>query len=173
MPQPTVLLDRDGVIVRNRPGYVRRPDQLELLPGAADAIRRLGKAGVRVVVVTNQSVVGRGLISDDALDAIHARLRQLVDNEFGGVADILVCRHHPDAGCGCRKPLPGLLFMARDRVGVALDEATLIGDMPSDIAAARAAGCDAILVGGATMAGVACAPDLASAVDGLLAGVAC
>ena len=173
MPQPTVLLDRDGVIVRNRPGYVRSPEQLELLPGAADAIRRLCREGLKVVVVTNQSVVGRGLISDETLDAIHARLRRLVANQYGGIADVFVCRHHPAAGCACRKPLPGLLYMARDLAGVSLDDAILIGDMPSDVAAARAAGCEAILVGGAEMTGVRTTADLPAAVGLLLAGVPC
>jgi D-glycero-D-manno-heptose 1,7-bisphosphate phosphatase len=164
----TVLLDRDGVIVRDRPGYIRDPAQLELLPGAAAAIRRLCQAGCRVMVVTNQSVVGRGLISGATLDAIHDRLRALVASEFGGIDRVLVCPHHPAAGCVCRKPRPGLLFMARDQAGVALDDAVLVGDMPSDVDAARAAGCAAILVGGAHVDGVPSAPDLAAAVDLLL-----
>jgi histidinol-phosphate phosphatase family protein len=167
-PAPqTVLLDRDGVIVKNRPGYVRAPEQLELLPGAAAAIRRLGAAGHRVLVVTNQSVVGRGLVSTDTLESIHDRLRQLAWNEFGGIERVLVCPHHPDDGCGCRKPQPGLLFMARDQAGVSLDNALLIGDMASDIEAADAAGCRSIRVGGKTGDG-ASLPDLAAAVDLLL-----
>ena len=167
-PPSTVLLDRDGVIVRDRPGYIREPAHLELLPGAAAAIRRLCQAGRTVIVVTNQSVVGRGLVSAAALEAIHDRLRSLVASEYGGIDRVLVCPHHPAAGCSCRKPQPGLLFMARDQAGVALDDAVLVGDMPSDVEAARAAGCCAILVGGAQLDGVACAVDLAAAVELLL-----
>jgi D-glycero-D-manno-heptose 1,7-bisphosphate phosphatase len=174
-----VLLDRDGVILRDRPGSIRRAEDVELLPGAAEAIRRLCQAGRRVFVVTNQSVVGRGLVSAATLGGIHDRLLQLVESEFGGIDRVFVCPHHPQAGCACRKPRPGLLFAARDEAGVDLDDAVLIGDMPSDVEAAHAAGCRAIFVSEGKPAtqrfsndqGVPIVPDLAAAVD-LLLGVA-
>ncbi len=164
-----VLLDRDGVIVRNPPGYVLNPGQLELLPGAGTAIRRLGEAGHRVIVVTNQSAVGRGLLTLDGLAAIHERMRGLVASEGGHIDEIFVCPHHPADGCGCRKPKPGLLFAARDQAQVALDRAVLIGDAASDIAAARAAGCASMIVGGERLDGVDHASDLLAATDSLLA----
>jgi D-glycero-D-manno-heptose 1,7-bisphosphate phosphatase len=163
-----VLLDRDGVINRHRPGHVLTPSQLELLPGAAAAIRRLCHAGHRVIVVTNQSAVGRGLLSIDTLAAIHDRLQELVSSDDGGIDRFLVCPHHPRAGCTCRKPKPGLLLAARDQAGVELGHAVLIGDMPSDVAAARAAGCRAILVGAQVVRGVPHADDLAGAVELLI-----
>jgi D-glycero-D-manno-heptose 1,7-bisphosphate phosphatase len=174
----TVLLDRDGVILRDRPGYIRRPEDVELLPGAADAIRRLCQAGRRVMVVTNQSAVGRGLVSAATLSAIHDRLLQLVACEFGGIERVFVCPHLPQADCGCRKPRPGLLFAARDEAGVDLDDAVLVGDMASDIEAAHAAGCRAIMVtqGDGALRGwraddVPTVADLGAAVD-LLIGAA-
>jgi D-glycero-D-manno-heptose 1,7-bisphosphate phosphatase len=163
-----VLLDRDGVINRHRTRHVLAPAQLELLPGAAGAIQRLCRSGHRVIVVTNQSAVGRGLLSVDMLAAIHDRLQELVTSEHGGIDRFFVCPHHPRAGCGCRKPKPGLLFAARDQAGVDLRDAVLIGDMPSDVAAARAAGCRAILVGEQLADGVPHADDLAGAVDLLI-----
>jgi D-glycero-D-manno-heptose 1,7-bisphosphate phosphatase len=170
----TVFLDRDGVIVRNRVGYVLQPDQLELLPGAADAIRRLCAAGKRVMVVTNQSVVGRGLVSSATLAAIHRRLEDMVANEYGGIERIFVCPHHPSAGCNCRKPRPGLLFAARLEAGIALEESVLVGDMPSDVEAARAAGCGAVLIGAGGSVDAPTVPDLSAAVDLLLGDrVAC
>lgn len=170
----TVLLDRDGVIVRNRPGYVREPGDLELLPGAAEAIRRLCRAGRRVIVVTNQSVVGRGIISEATLARIHERLTELVRSPDGGIERVFACTHHPHAGCACRKPRPGLLLAARDEAGVVLDDAVLVGDMPSDVLAAQAAGCRSILVGAERVPGVTTVADLAAAADLLLgAAVPC
>ena len=171
-----VLLDRDGVIVRDRPGYIRRPDQLELLPGAAEAIQRLRRDGRRVMVLTNQSVVGRGLVSRALLDAIHARLREMVCGPDGGIDEFFVCPHRPDQGCACRKPRPGLLFAARDSAGVDLGSAVMVGDSASDIAAAHSAGCSAIRVdpGGEAAADTVVVPDLGAAVDVLLGSrVAC
>ena len=165
-----VFLDRDGVIVRNRPDYVRTPDDLELLPGAVDAIQRLCAAGHRVMVATNQSVVGRGLVTERSLLAIHRRLCEMVAGEAGGIERIYVCMHHPDAGCACRKPRPGLLLAARRDTGVSLAESVLIGDMPSDVEAAHAAGCASLLIGDVTRG--ADAADLAGAVDLLLASAA-
>lgn len=167
-----VFLDRDGVIVRNRPDYVRTPDELELLPGAAQAIARLCASGHRVMVVTNQSVVGRGLISEATLADIHQRLCELVATEQGGIERVFVCPHRPEAGCECRKPRPGMLIAAAQQTGVSLRQSVLVGDMPSDMAAARAAGCSAMLVGDAGGAGMPGVPDLAAAVDLLLAAPA-
>ncbi|MBV8194686.1 MAG: HAD-IIIA family hydrolase [Candidatus Dormibacteraeota bacterium] len=141
-----VLLDRDGVIVAERPGYVLSPDDVVLLPGAADAIRRLCDSGCRVFVVTNQSPLGRGLIDEAMLHRIHARVDELIGAAGGHVDGFFVCPHAPDDGCFCRNPQPGLLLAARDLANVQLDHATFIGDQVSDLAAAAAAGCRAVLV---------------------------
>ena len=170
-----VLVDRDGVLIAELAGYVLHPSQVELLPGAGDAVHRLCAAGCRVFVVTNQSPVGRGLIGLDTLRAIHRRLATLIRAAGGTIAGFFVCPHHPDAGCGCRKPEPGLLYAARDRAGVDLSRAVMVGDQLSDIAAAQRAGCRAVLVRngaqarrGPLPAAVRAHADLLSAVDEML-----
>lgn len=147
MEQPLVVfVDRDGVINRMRPDYVRRWEELELLPGAIDALVRLERAGCEVVVLTNQSAIGRGLLSREAVDEIHARLSAVVERAGGRIHAFLLCPHAPAEGCACRKPAPGLLLRARDELGVDLSTAVMVGDQPSDVAAARAVGCPAILI---------------------------
>ena len=171
-----VLLDRDGVLIAERPGYVLSPHEIHLLPGAADAVGRLTRAQRRVFVVTNQSPVGRGLLSPRGLDAIHRRLSELVAAERGRIDGYFVCPHTAGDGCRCRKPQPGLLHRARDVAGVDLERATLVGDQLSDVEAARRAGCDAILLkapgtGSEVPAGLAVATSLSDAVDLILGAV--
>jgi D-glycero-D-manno-heptose 1,7-bisphosphate phosphatase len=147
MDQPLVVfVDRDGVINRMRPEYVKRWEELELLPGAIDALARLTRAGCEVVVLTNQSAIGRGLLSREAVDEIHSRLNAVVQRAGGRIRAFLLCPHSPADGCACRKPAPGLLLRARDELGMDLTRALMIGDQPSDVEAARAAGCPAILI---------------------------
>lgn len=167
-----VLLDRDGTLVRDA-GYVHRVEDYALLPGVATALRRLTAAGWRLAIATNQSGIGRGLFDWTAFERFHARL--LAELAASGVAidATFVCPHLPDAGCACRKPAPGLLFRARDALGVSLAESWMIGDTERDAGAARRAGCR-----GAVRVGVAApqpdgdplaleAVDLAGAVDAI------
>jgi D-glycero-D-manno-heptose 1,7-bisphosphate phosphatase len=170
--KPDVFLDRDGVIIRHRVDYVRSWSEVEPLPGAVAAIGRLCRAGHRVMVVTNQSAVGRGLLDQDVLDDIHQRLAGMVRHEGGEITHFFVCPHHPEAGCDCRKPRPGLLLQAAEQFGSELDGAFLVGDQPSDVSAARSAGCRPILVGASGSerardrdAAVTPASDLAAAAD--------
>jgi histidinol-phosphate phosphatase family protein len=142
----TVLLDRDGVINRMRTDYVKSWDEFELLPSALDAIACLGRGGRDVVVLTNQSAIGQQLVSRETVDEIHSRLAALVADHGGRIRAFLVCPHTRDDGCVCRKPAPGLLWRARDELGVALDSAVMVGDQVSDVMAAWAAGCESILV---------------------------
>jgi D-glycero-D-manno-heptose 1,7-bisphosphate phosphatase len=147
MERPSaVLLDRDGVINRMRPDYVKSWEEVELLPGAIQSLARLARAGLRLVVISNQSAIGRGLVSRERVEEIHQRLSALVEEVGGRIDAYLVCPHAPSEGCACRKPAPGLLLRARDELGVDLESAILVGDQSSDLDAARAAGCRAILV---------------------------
>jgi D-glycero-D-manno-heptose 1,7-bisphosphate phosphatase len=137
--RPTVFLDRDGTLNREA-GFVTRAADLDVLPGARGALQRLHDAGYRLVVVTNQSGIARGLYAERDLAAVHARLHL----ELGELPEAyLHCPHHPDGGhgyggaCACRKPGAGLLEQARDLLGVDFAGGALIGDSARDVLMAR------------------------------------
>jgi len=141
-----VVLDRDGVINRESPDFIRSPSEWQPLPGSLEAIAELTRGGFTVVVVTNQSGVGRGLFSAETLEAIHERLRAAVAATGGHISGIFACPHHPDMNCECRKPQPGLLRQVEDAFGVSLAGQPVVGDSLRDIEAARAVGARPILV---------------------------
>jgi D-glycero-D-manno-heptose 1,7-bisphosphate phosphatase len=175
-----ILLDRDGVLNVDRPDSVKSPGELLLLPGAADAVRRLNVAGHLVVVCTNQSVVGRGIIDEPMLARIHEKLTGELARAGARLDAILHCPDPPGRAGPRRKPGPGMLFEAMDRFRVAPDRAIMIGDALRDLEAAAAAGCRRILVrsgqGRATQAAglpahvlpVAVHENLPAAIDALL-----
>jgi D-glycero-D-manno-heptose 1,7-bisphosphate phosphatase len=142
-----LLLDRDGTLNVERADYVREPEALQILPGVLEALARAAQWQVPVLVLTNQSCVGRGLVAPQMLDAIHAHLRAQVEAAGGRIDGFFVCPHHPDAGCACRKPRPGLLLQAATAFGLDLGQCIFIGDSSTDLQAAHAAGCPAIYVG--------------------------
>jgi len=146
LPVRSVLLDRDGVINRLRPDHVKRWDEFEPLAGAVESVARISASGRDVVVVTNQSAIGHELVSRAVVDDIHRRLAEAVGGRGGAIRAFLVCPHRRDAGCGCRKPAPGLLLRARAELGLDLVRAVMVGDQVGDVEAARAAGCRAMLV---------------------------
>ena len=137
----TVFLDRDGVINADAPDYIKCWAEFHFIPGSLAAIARLTQAGLRVVIITNQSGVNRGLIPLTELKSIHHHLRQAVRDNGGRIADLFVCPHRPDQGCDCRKPKPGLILAARQRWGIALTRSVMVGDSATDILAGKAAGC--------------------------------
>src|SRR3989442_2522604 len=114
---PVVYLDRDGTLNFD-PGYLNQPQQLRLLPGVGPAVARLNRAGFKAVVLSNQSGVARGLITQDQLEAIHQRLRELLAEDGARLDRIFICPHHPDDGCACRKPAPGLVQRAQRKLDV-------------------------------------------------------
>lgn len=140
-----VFLDRDGVIVAEV-AYLRRPEQLRLLAGAAPAIISLRRAGFKVIVTSNQSGVSRGFFTEKKLGEIHRRLKRLLAREGARLDAIYYCPHHPDDKCLCRKPNPGMPHAARRRFKLDLKGSFLVGDRTSDLMAAKNAGCRAILV---------------------------
>lgn len=176
-----VLLDRDGVINVDRPDSVKRLDELVLIPGSAAAIARLNGAGIKVAVVTNQAVVGRGVIPDRQLEAIHERLAEMLARDGARLDALFVCTDPPGAPSQRRKPRPGMLIEALQRFSALPTQTPMIGDDLRDLEAAHAAGCPRVLVrtgkGVATQAAgiptgllpVAVYADLAAAVDALLA----
>jgi D-glycero-D-manno-heptose 1,7-bisphosphate phosphatase len=141
-----VFLDRDGVINANRADHVLTWDQFNFLPGALKALALLHSASLPVIVVTNQSTVGKGLMNASVLDDIHARMCAMVAAAGGSILDILYCPHEASADCSCRKPKPGLLQQAAARHGVDLTQSFYVGDALTDLMAGHAAGCRTVLV---------------------------
>ena len=141
--RPAVLLDRDGVLNERLPRaeYVRRPEDFRWLPGAREALARFAAAGYRVIVVSNQAGIGRGLMSEADLGAVHDRMRAEAAAAGGRIDAIYHCPHDWDAGCACRKPRPGMLFQAQRDFDLDLTRTPFFGDDPRDAEAARAAGC--------------------------------
>ena len=144
--RPAVFVDRDGVLNLNRDDYVKSVAEFTPLPGAGEAVRRLNEAGYAVVVVTNQSAVGRGLMSADALEAIHARLRAEVRAAGGELGGIYVCPHRPDEACSCRKPGTELIERALAELDLEREGSWMVGDAEADIHAGRAAGLRTVFV---------------------------
>jgi len=141
----TVFLDRDGTLNRDS-GYVKTTDGMELLPGAVEAVAHLNRAGARVVVVTNQSGIGRGFLTIEALEAIHARLRALLEAGGATLDAIYYCPHHPDDGCVCRKPGTALIDLAASELGLDLSRVVVVGDQRRDVELARRIGARSVLV---------------------------
>ena len=141
-----VFLDRDGVVCENRPDYVKTWSEFSFLPGAVEAVASLTQARVSIYVVTNQSAVGRGLLSRRHLDGMHEKMLEILRGAGARVESILVCPHHPDDGCDCRKPAPGLLVDAAERYGIDLSRSFFVGDAGSDMIAGARAGCTPVLV---------------------------
>lgn len=142
----TILLDRDGVINENRADYVKSWDEFRFLPGAREAIARLTAAGHRIVVCTNQAAIARKLLTIETIEDIHRRMLAEIAETGGRIERVYYCPHGKDEHCPCRKPRPGLLFQARDELGLDLRDAIFIGDSITDMQAALAAGVFPILV---------------------------
>jgi D-glycero-D-manno-heptose 1,7-bisphosphate phosphatase len=134
------------VINHERPNYVTDWAEFVFLPGAIEALRQLASLDRPILVLTNQSAIGRGLVSAATVAAIHQRMIALVAEAGGRIDAVFVCPHHPDAGCECRKPQPGLFQQAAEAFDLRLQDCYFIGDALSDLWAARAAGCWPILV---------------------------
>ena len=144
----TIFLDRDGVINRNPPnkGYVRKWGEFTFIPNARKAIRELTEDGYRIIVITNQSGIGRGLYSEESVADIHTRMVAEVSKTGGTIDAVYHCPHHPDAGCECRKPNPGMLIRAAREHNIELSNAYLIGDWITDIEAGQRVGATTFLV---------------------------
>lgn len=137
---PAIFLDRDGVIIENRPSYIRSWEDVEIFPGALQALALLCRSPYKIVIVTNQSAVGRGILTSGSAKAINRRLVQTIEKAGGRIDGVFMCPHAPEDGCDCRKPKPGLLFDAASQLSLDLSRSTLIGDAISDLQAGKAAG---------------------------------
>ena len=144
--QKVVLLDRDGVINEDSDDYIKSPLEWEPIPGSLEAIGLLTQQGFRVVVITNQSGVARGLFSLDVLKQIHAKMERSIEAHGGKLEGIYYCPHGPEDFCECRKPKPGMFNQVANDLGLDLAGVPAIGDSYRDLEAARSAGASPILV---------------------------
>ena len=141
----SIFLDRDGTLNAD-PGYIKAPDELELFPGVPEALAKLKRAGARLILVTNQSGIARGLLSRGDLAAIHGKLTHILDRAGASLEAIYFCPHHPDEGCDCRKPNRGMIDRAVREYGVDLERSYMIGDHIRDIQLAKRVGMRSILM---------------------------
>ena len=144
-PRAAVFLDRDGTLVVER-GYLARSEDIELLPGVAAALRSLQATGFALVVVSNQSGVGRGLFPLSRVFEAMARLRVLLRAEGVELDGVYFCPHRPEAGCGCRKPSAELLRQAAANLGLSLRDSVMLGDKLLDVETGHAAGSRGVLL---------------------------
>jgi len=143
----TVFLDRDGVINQDSDAYVKDPSEFEFIPKSPEAIALLTQSGFRVIIITNQSMIGRGLAPKESLEAIFEKMKTGVEAAGGRITDIFYCPHVDEDLCSCRKPKPSLIFQAQKKYQIDLTRSFLVGDSSKDILCARNAGCaKAILV---------------------------
>jgi D-glycero-D-manno-heptose 1,7-bisphosphate phosphatase len=141
-----VFLDRDGVINADRPDFVKSWEEFEFLPDSLEALAVLSQTPYKIVVITNQSGVGRGLLSERTLERMHARMIDRVRASGGRIDAIYYCPHDPGVGCDCRKPATGLFFDAARDFDINLTLSWAIGDSHRDTQAANRAGVQAILL---------------------------
>jgi D-glycero-D-manno-heptose 1,7-bisphosphate phosphatase len=150
---PALFLDRDGVLIEEVE-YLAKLELVKLIPGASAVVRRANDAGWRVVVVSNQSGVARGLLPESLLPEVHREIaRQLLEESGATIDGFYYCPHHPTEGqasyriaCDCRKPKPGMLLRAARELGIDFAQSWMIGDRRTDLEAGAAAGCRTILV---------------------------
>ena len=146
MTNKAVFLDRDGVINRERKDYVKNVNEFEIFDGVVEAITLLKKNNFLVIIITNQSAINRNLLSIAMLEEIHNYFKNYLKVNGTHIDGIYYCPHRPDEGCLCRKPKPGLLLKAAQDFDVDLKNSWMIGDCDKDVEAAKAAGCNWILI---------------------------
>lgn len=145
MPRPAIFLDRDGTIIEDR-DYLASPDQVSILPTVTQSLAQLAQAGYSLVMITNQSGIGRGYFTLEHLEMVHQYLSQLLLAEEVTLDGIYFCPHAPRENCKCRKPLPELMLRASADLDLDLSRSFVIGDKPADIGLALAVGAKPILV---------------------------
>jgi D-glycero-D-manno-heptose 1,7-bisphosphate phosphatase len=142
----TVFLDRDGVIIENCPGHVKTWDDVRFLDGVFSALRRLAGSPAAVVIVSNQGAVGREMMTLDTAWDLQNRIVAAIEKEGGRIDASYLCPHHPNDGCDCRKPQPGMIRQAENDLKLDLTRSWLVGDAETDLMAASAAGMRAMMV---------------------------
>ena len=150
-----LFLDRDGVINREAEGYITEWSQFEFLPGALEAIRRVTEEGYKIIIISNQSAINRGLATKEEIDQIMTNMVTEIEASGGKIWDIYYCPHRPEDKCDCRKPEPGLFFQAEEKHRVKITNTWFVGDKLTDVAVAIRVGARPILIrGGKPVPGV-------------------
>ena len=153
MPQPNknkkiLFLDRDGVINVEPEGYITDWSDFEFLPDALDTIKRATDEGYRIIIISNQSAIGRGMCSKETIDEIMSNMIETIEAHGGKIKDIFYCPHTPDDRCKCRKPEPDLFFQAAEKYNIKLTSTWFVGDKLTDVAVAIRVGTRPILIRG-------------------------
>jgi D-glycero-D-manno-heptose 1,7-bisphosphate phosphatase len=143
---PAIFLDRDGVIIENRPDYVRSWADVFIYPQALSALARINQSPYKIILVTNQSAIGRGIIPYRTVEEINDRLVSEIRASGGRIDAVFMCPHAPEDHCDCRKPLPGLFFQAAQAHSLDLKNSVMIGDALTDLQAARSAGIERVVL---------------------------
>ncbi|MCF6248037.1 MAG: D-glycero-beta-D-manno-heptose 1,7-bisphosphate 7-phosphatase [Desulfobacula sp.] len=139
--QYTIFLDRDGVINVDSPDYIKKPSEFEFIPKSRQAVALLNQNNFQIIIITNQSIIGRKMVSQKTLDAIFNKMRKGVETADGKIKDIFFCPHTPDDKCSCRKPKPKMILDAAKKYDIDLSLSIMVGDSSKDIECAINAGC--------------------------------
>jgi D-glycero-D-manno-heptose 1,7-bisphosphate phosphatase len=141
-----IFVDRDGVINQDRPDYVKSWTEFQFIPGSLEALKRLTVEGYRIIVITNQSVINRHMVSQQELQEIHSNMVRAAAAHGGDIEAVFYCPHVPDDRCSCRKPAQGLIRQAQEKYQIDLSETSMIGDSLKDMQCARKAGCENVIL---------------------------
>ena len=145
-PQQAILLDRDGVIIEEQTNYLRTEDSITFIPGVLEAIKTVSDRKIPIIVITNQSAVGRNIISLEQAIFLNKVIMQQIEDSGGHIDAIYMCYHHPSDNCGCRKPAPKMPLLAKEQMNLDFANSYFIGDTLNDMKTARAAGLKEVLV---------------------------
>ena len=141
-----VFLDRDGVINKNKDDYVKNISELEIFPFISESIKKLQSVGFKIIVITNQSAINRGLMTETHLNKIHEKIQSFLIQHNTKIDYFYYCPHTPTENCSCRKPKTGLLLKAIDDFSIDINNSWFIGDRDSDIQAGRSVGCKTLKI---------------------------
>lgn len=142
----TVFIDRDGVINEDSPDYIKSPGEFEFISQSPAAVALLNRYGCEVMLITNQSAVGRKMITCQILESIFNKMHKGIEAAGGRIKDIFYCPHTPEEGCACRKPAPGMILSAMEKHGIDPAETVMVGDSAKDIECGINAGCAATVL---------------------------
>ena len=137
----TVFLDRDGVINRDSPDYIKSWEEFEFLPGSLEALKLLTENHFTIILISNQSIINRGMIPKSRLKYIFSMMKKTIKAQGGKLTDIFYCPHKPEENCSCRKPAPGMVLSAQKKYNLDLASSYFVGDNAKDIECAKNAGC--------------------------------